>query len=96
MDETTRNQIADCFEQLAAEPRWNGELWQRCYDLVTAHLDDELVAYTMDDLIHYSGRPLFRSEPRPKDIQSYAQEFREFAVALRSLLSLSEYKMRYE
>jgi hypothetical protein len=96
MDDATRNQIAECFEQLAAEPRWNGELWRRCYDLVTANLDDELVGFTMDELIHYSGRPLFRSEPRPEDLQSYAQEFRDYAAAIRSRLSVSEYQDLYE
>jgi hypothetical protein len=96
MDEATRDQIADCFEQLAGEPRWNGELWTRCYDLVRGNSDDEMVGYIMDDLIHYSGRPLWKSEPRPEDLQIYAQEFRNFAAALRSRVALSEYRKRHE
>jgi hypothetical protein len=68
MDDLTRNEIAECLEQLAAQPAWNPELWQRCYDLVAANMDDELLAYIHDDLIHYTGRPLFSSEPRSADL----------------------------
>jgi hypothetical protein len=96
MNDTTRNEIAECLERLAAEPRWNGELWQRCYDLVTANSDDELLAYLHDDLIHYTGTPLFRSEPRPVDLQPYSQEFKNFAAALRSRMSLAEFKKQCE
>jgi hypothetical protein len=32
MNDATRNEITECLERLAAEPRWNAELWQRCYD----------------------------------------------------------------
>jgi len=96
MDEATRNALADALELLADQQVWNCELWHRCYDLVTANADDELVGYMADDLIHYSGRPLFRREPRPKDLQRYRQGFRDFAAALRERLSLSEYRRRYE
>jgi hypothetical protein len=95
MDEATRQEIADCLERLAAEPSWNGNLWQRCYDLVTANWDDELLAYLHDDLVHYSGTPLFRSEPRPADLQRYSQEFRDFASALRARMLLAEFKTQY-
>lgn len=61
MDDTTRNEIAQCLERLAAQLVWNPQLWQRCYDLVMANLNDELLAYIHDDLIHHTGRPLFRS-----------------------------------
>jgi hypothetical protein len=44
MDDTTRNEIAECLERLASQPAWNAELWQRCYDLVGANADDELLA----------------------------------------------------
>jgi hypothetical protein len=96
MNDTTRNEIAECLERLAAEPRWNGELWQRCYDLVTANSDDELLAYLHDDLIHYTGTPLFRSEPCSVDLQTYSQEFKSFAAALRSRMSLAEFKKQFE
>jgi hypothetical protein len=96
MNDAIRNEIAECLERLAAEPRWNAELWQRCYDLVTAHADDELLAYLHDDLVHYTGTPLFKSEPRPVDLHAYAQEFRDFAVALRSRLSVAEFKKQYK
>jgi hypothetical protein len=96
MDDATRDEIADCFDQLAAQPSWNAGLWQRCYDLVTANWDDELVEYIYDDLVHYSGRPLFRSEPRLADLQAYAQEFRDFAAALRARISVEQFKKQYK
>ncbi len=96
VDDATRNEIADCLDRLAGEPRWNEELWQRCYDLVSTHSDNDLLAYLHDDLIHYTGTPLFRSEPRPADLASYSQEFRDFAAALRSRLSVTEFKKQYE
>ncbi len=95
MDDATRNQIADCLELLAAEPRWNEELWQRCYDLVGANSDDELLAYLHDDLIHYTGRSLFRSEPCPADLQTYSQEFRDLASGIRSRMLLADFKKQY-
>jgi hypothetical protein len=95
MNDATRNQIADCLELLAAEAQWNGELWQRCYELVGANSDDDLVAYLHDDLIHYTGKPLFRSKPRPADLQTYSQEFRDFATAIRSGMSAADFKKLY-
>ena len=95
MDDATRNEIADALDQLAAEPRWNEDLWQRCYDLVGANADEELLAYLHDDLIHYTGTPLFRSEPRPVDLQRYSREYRDFAAAIRSRMSLAEFKKQY-
>jgi hypothetical protein len=96
MDDATRNEIAECLEQLAAQPAWNAELWQHCYDLVAANLNDELLACIHDDLIHYTGRPLFRSEPRLADLQSFSQEFRDIAGALRSRMSVTDFKKRDE
>jgi peptidoglycan/xylan/chitin deacetylase (PgdA/CDA1 family) len=96
MDDLTRNEIAECLERLAGQAIWNAELWQRCYDLVKANLNDELLAYIHDDLIHYTGRSLFRSEPRPADLQTYSQEFRDIAAALRSRMSLTDFKKYYE
>ena len=96
MDDATRNEIAECLEHLAAQPAWNAELWQRCYDLVTANLNDELLGYIHDDLIHYTGRPLFSSEPRTTDLQRFSQEFRDIAGALRSRMSVTDFKKHYE
>ena len=95
MDDATRDEIADCLDRLANEPGWNGDLWQRCYDLVGANADDELLAYLHDDLIHYTARPLLRSKPRPADLQTYSQEFRDFATAVRSRMSLAHFKKLY-
>lgn len=96
MDDATRNEIAECLEQLAAQPTWNAELWQHCHDLVAANLNDELLACIHDDLIHYTGGPLFRSEPRPADLQSFSQEFRDIAGALRLQMSVTDFKKRGE
>jgi peptidoglycan/xylan/chitin deacetylase (PgdA/CDA1 family) len=95
MDDATRIEIAECLERLAAQPAWNEELWQRCYDLVTANMNDELLAYVHDDLIHYTGRSLFRKQPRPADLQAYSQEFRDVALALRSRMSVTDFKKQY-
>jgi hypothetical protein len=95
MDDQTRNEIASRLEILAAQQGWNAAVWQQCFDIVGANADDELVAYFFDDLIHYTGTPLFRREPRPEDIQSYAQGFRDMAQAVRSRMSLSEFKRNY-
>jgi hypothetical protein len=59
MDDATRNEVADCLEHLAQQEAWNSDLWQRCYDLVRANSDDDLMEYVYDDVIHYSG--LFRA-----------------------------------
>lgn len=96
MDDATRNEIAECLENLAAQVVWNATIWQRCFDLVNAHADDELIAYFIDDLIHYTGTPLFRREPRPADIKPYSQEFRDMAQAVRSRMSLNDFKKNYE
>jgi hypothetical protein len=96
MDDATRSEIVECLERLAVEPAWNAELWQRCYDLVTANLNDELLAYIHDDLIHYTARPLFSSEPRPVDLQRFSQEFRDIAGALKSRMSVTDFKKTYE
>jgi hypothetical protein len=95
MDDQTRNKIAESLESLAAQQVWNAVVWQQCFDIVEANTDDELVAYFFDDLIHYTGTPLFTREPRPADIQSYAQEFRDMAQAVRSRMSLSDFKKNY-
>ena len=96
MDDATRNEIAECLEQLATQPAWNAELWQHCYDLVTANLNDELLAYIHEDLIHYTGRSLFRSEPRPADLQRFSKDFRVIASALRSRMSVADFKKHHE
>ena len=96
MDDSIRDEIATCLEGLAAMNTWDDALWQRCYGLVTTNSDDELVAYIEDDLIHCSGRRLFHSEPIRRDFGEYAQEFRDFAAALRYRMSLSDYKKHYE
>jgi hypothetical protein len=64
--------------------------------------EDELLAYVYDDLVHYSG--VFQSynllglhvKPDRGQLEHYRQEFRDMATALRSGLSLSEAKQKFE
>jgi len=95
MDDETRDEIAESLETLAAQSAWSAAVWQRCFDLAEANADDELIAYFYDDLIHYTGRSLFTREPRPQDIQSYSQELRDMARAVRSRMTLSDFKRLY-
>jgi len=101
MDDVARHEVAEYLERLAGQPMWNPELWQRCYDLVGANWDNEL-QYVHDDLIHYSGefhsRNIFgfRRKPRHSALEYCRQEFRDIAAALRSSLSLSETKKKYD
>lgn len=101
MDEATRQEVAECLEQLADQTVWNPELWQRRYDLVKANWDDELLNYVHDDVIHYSGefhsRNIFGFGVRPDrhQLENYRQEFRDIATALRASMSLSDAKKKY-
>ena len=96
MDHVTRATIADLLEQLAAQTTWNETLWRQCFELAEANSDDPILGYLFDDLIHYTGTPLFRREPPAKRIQAYSQEFRDFAFAVRSEMSLEDFKKHYE
>jgi hypothetical protein len=101
MEDATRSEIADCLDRLADQQQWNPQLWKRCYDLVVAHHDNELLAYIQDDLIHYSGefhsRNLlgFRVRPDRYQMKNYQQEFKGVASALRENLSLNEAKKKF-
>jgi hypothetical protein len=101
MEDATRNEIADRLNELADQQQWNPELWQRCYDLVGSHQNNELLAYIHDDLIHYSGEFHsvnllgFRVKPDRYQMANYRQEFRGIASALREHLSLDEAKKKY-
>jgi len=101
VDEATRNEVAECLEQLADQTVWDPELWQRCYDLVKANWDNELLKYVHDDVIHYSGEFHshnifgFRVKPHRYQLENYRQEFRDIATALRTSMSLSEAKKKY-
>ncbi len=97
LDDVKRAEIAKLLDDLAAQEVWNKDIWQRCYDSVSANMNEnDLLSYVHDDLIHYTGRRLFRSSPLAKDFNPYRQEFRDVATALRSGMSLSEYKKQYE
>jgi len=102
MDQATRNEVVECLELLAGQAEWNPDLHKRCYDLVTANLGDELLKYVHDDLIHYDGefhsRNIlgFRVKPDRYQLERYRREFRDIASALRSSMSQSEAKKKYE
>jgi hypothetical protein len=101
MDESTSIQVATCLHVLADQETWNDEIWQSCYDLVGANLENSLLAYVYDDVIHYSG--LFRSRnmfgfrvrPDQRELARYRQEFRDVATALRDSISLDEAQRKY-
>ncbi len=101
MEDATRNEIADAFAELAGQQQWNPQLWQRCYDFVGAHRDNELLAYIEDDLIHYSGlfhaHNLlgFRVKPNRDQLDNYQHDFRGIASSLREGLSLGEAEKKY-
>lgn len=97
LDNGKRSEIAKLLDDLAAQDVWSADVWQRCYDLVSANMDEnDLLGYVHDDLIHYTGRRLFKEAPVAKDFNPYRQEFRDVATALRAGLSLAEYKKQYE
>ena len=81
MNDTTRQSIADALDSLAAEQSWNPESWQRCYDLVKANWEEELLAHIHDDLIHYDGAFHesnvlgFRVKPNQVLLDDYRHEF---------------------
>jgi hypothetical protein len=102
MDEKTKGEVADSLIKLADQPEWNMEAWERCYQLVAANCENELLQYVYDDLIHYSG--VFRShnllgfrvKAETFELESYQQEFRDIATALRDGLSLPEARQKFE
>ena len=100
MDDETRRQIAMRLETLVELQAWDDDVWQSCYDLVKANMDDKLVSYVHDDLIHCSATPiqLFRFGHTRKHplFGNYKQEFRDIAAALRAGLSLQQYRDKYE
>jgi len=101
MTDATRNAIAEALKNLAAQESWNPEVWQRCYDLVTANWENELLGYVHDDLIHYDGnfhsRNIlgFRVKPDSHQLEDYRHEFRAIAAALRADLSLAVAKKQF-
>jgi hypothetical protein len=101
MDRSTRNHIAEALEALAAQPAWDEQLWQQCFELVRAYWDNELLAYVHHDLIHYSGLWHsvnilgFRTNPNPYALEEYREEFLAIASALRDDITLEEVKAKY-
>jgi len=97
LDDARRSEIATSLDDLAAQDAWNEIVWQRCYDLVGDNANaDDLVAYVLDDLIHYTGTSLFKRTPEQKHLEPFRKQFRDIASALRSGMSLADYKKNYE
>jgi hypothetical protein len=102
MDDGTGNEVAECLERLADQHVWNPELWQQCYELVQANWNNDLQKHAHDDLIDYDGefhsRNIFgfRVGPDRDQLEHYRQEFRDIAAALRSSMSLTNAKKKYE
>jgi hypothetical protein len=97
LDEAKRMEIAKSLDDLAPQDTWSADVWQQCFDLVTANMnEDDLLGYVLDDLIHYTGTRLFRWAPMAKDFSRYRPEFRDVATALRSGMSLADYRKNYE
>ncbi len=97
LEDAKRLEIAKSLDDLAAEDVWSADVWQRCYDLVSANVNhDELLGYVHDDLIHYTGKRLFRAVPIAKDFNPFRQEFRDVAAALRAGASLADYERNHE
>lgn len=100
MDDATRAKIAECLERLAEQDEWNPELWQQCHDVVRANWENDLLGFVYDDIVHYSGvfhkRSIFGFRRSPsKYIEDYGCAFRSIAAALRSRMSLKEWKKKY-
>ena len=69
-------------------------MWQRCHDMVQAHLDNALCAYLHHDLIHCSAVTLISHQhlypSNTREMKEYQREFRAIAEALRARMSLEQ------
>jgi hypothetical protein len=101
MDARVRNDIADRLEGLASQPMWNPDLCQQCLELVGADSENALLDFVYDQLLYHSGLHSgsilgFRVRPDRFQLERYRRVFRDIAAALRSGLSLTEAKKRYD
>lgn len=101
MKEAARDAVADALDDLASQQSWNSAVWQKCFNLVTADWDDELVAFVRHELIHYDDvshpRSIlgFKVKPDLHRLQDYREEFRAVAAALRAHMPLIEAKKQF-
>jgi hypothetical protein len=101
MDNRDQDKVVAWLERLADQSGWNTDVWQKCHDLVTANLDNELLEYVFDDVIHYNGEFHSRNilgisvNSSRLQLEQYRLEFRDIAAALRSGLSLIEARNKY-
>jgi len=101
MNEAIRDAVAEALENLANQESWNPAAWQRCFNLVTANGEDELMEFVNHDLIFYDDffhpRHILGFQPKPdfQRLAGYRRDFRVVASALRTHLSLGEAKKQY-
>jgi len=101
MNEAARNAVVEALENLANQESWNAAAWQKCFNLVTANWDDELMKFVNHDLILYDElfhpRHIlgFRLKPDFQRLADYRRDFRAVATDLRTHLSLGEAKKQY-
>ena len=93
-----RRQIAENLDAWADEGGWNEERWTQFNALMKSTHVDGLLAHAEEELIHFSGlfhaRNIFlvRVKPEKNQIESYRDEFRNIAIALRSETTWEQYK----
>lgn len=92
-----REDAAMVLEAIAAEPTWDGYLMFQLEELV-GRVDDELLAYALEEMNHYSGVfdarniLLIRVKPDKAIVSQYKREFEEIADALRAGMTWDEYR----
>jgi hypothetical protein len=93
--------IADALEKVADQQTWEPGVWRHCCELAELNLENELLRYVLQDLVHYEGlrnsRNLvgFSVKADPAQLEQYTREFRDVAAALRVDLSLHEAKKQH-
>jgi len=92
----TREEIAEMLTALAYKQDWDQKTWERCHDLVTANLDDDLLDSFYFDFLRYltlfnlrvvTPHPtrvsVHRVEPNPTMLEESRSQFLRVAAALR-------------
>jgi len=93
-----RLEIADTLDSIAAYSGWSDDLSRHFDDLLELVYVDGLLAHAAEELIHYSGQFNamnllgFRVKPDKSQVESFKDEFRQVAEAIRTGTSWEEYK----
>ena len=92
LNDALRVEIVNSIEDLAALDARNEKVWQRSYDLVCPNENqDDLVKFARAALIHY-----FVLAGEARDLGPDRQQLRELAAAIRSRVSVADFRKRYE